>query len=180
MNLTIWSFAPAIAAPSAAFALVYLLRRLLKVPPDADAAAVSQSTALTTAPAVAIQVDAWDAIDMHWNPLITRVLPLLVGAAIIFLVAWPFAYVGWAFFHSLGDPDFARIEPPWFGNVGYLLWFGVVGGLACLAIVFVAGIAFTAVYLVGRCIIWPQTFCFESDEEQESEPDDSEPAEPRH
>jgi hypothetical protein len=29
MNLTIWSFAPAIAAPAAAFALVYLLRRLL-------------------------------------------------------------------------------------------------------------------------------------------------------
>lgn len=180
MNLSIWSFAPVVAAPAAAFALVFLLRRMLKVPSEADAVAVSQSTALITAPDAAVKVDAWDAIDMYWNPFITRVLPLLVGAAIIFLVAWPFAYVGWAFSHSLGDPDFARIEPPWFGNVGYLLGLGVVGSMTCLAVVFVAGIAFTAVYLIGRCIIWPQTLCFDSDEEQGSEPDDSEATEPRH
>lgn len=96
MDLSIWSFTPLIAAPTAAILLVAVLRQLLQLPVSASAADhEAQPDEAGAAPPVSSEVSPQDAIDSHWNPFVTQVLPVFVGAAILFLVAWPFAYVGW-------------------------------------------------------------------------------------
>lgn len=168
MDLSIWSFTPLVAAPVAAILLVAVLRQLLQLPASASAVdREAQSTALDTEHSAPSNVSAQDAVDARWNPLVTQVLPFFVGAAIIFLAAWPFAYVGWMLMHAVGDPEVANLSPPWFGNPGYLLGLGLIGVMGSLAIAFVAGIVFLAVYLLGRCAIWPQMCAGGSDEQDQ-------------
>lgn len=157
MDLSIWSFTPLIAAPVAAILLIAVLRQLLQLPASASAVdREAQSTAPETGHSAPSSVSVQDAIDAHWNPLVTQVLPFFVGAAIIFLAAWPFAYVGWMLMHTVGDPEITKLSPPWFGNPGYLLGFGLIGVMCALAIAIVAGVVILLVYLLGRCAIWPQ------------------------
>lgn len=168
MDLSIWSFTPLVAAPVAAILLVAVLRQLLHLPASASAVdREAQFTAPETGHSAPNSVSAQDAIDAHWNPLVTQVLPIFVGAAIIFLAAWPFAYVGWMLTHTAGDPEIANLSPPWFGNPGYLLGLGLIGVMCSLAIAFIAGIAFLALYLLGRCAIWPQMCAGGSDEQDQ-------------
>lgn len=169
MDLSIWSFTPLVAAPVAAILLVAVLRQVLQLPASASAVDREvQSTESETGHSTPNGVSAQDAIDAHWNPLVTQVLPIFVGAAILFLAAWPFAYVGWMLMHTVGDPEIAKLSPPWFGNPGYLLGFGLVGVLCSLAAAFVAGVVLLLVYLIGRCAIWPQA-CADSSNEQDQE-----------
>lgn len=169
MDLSIWSFTPLIAAPTAAILLVAVLRQLLQLPVSASAADhEAQPDEAGAAPPVSSEVSPQDAIDAHWNPLITQVLPFFVGAAILFLAAWPFAYVGWMLMHTVGDPDIVKLSPPWFGNPGYILGFGLIGVMCSLAIAFVAGVVLLLVYLIGRCAIWPQA-CAGSDSQEHRE-----------
>ena len=166
MDLSIWSFTPLIAAPIAAILLVAVLRQVLQLPAGASAVdREAQSTELEAGHPALNEVPPQDAIDSHWNPFVTQVLPVFVGAAILFLAAWPFAYVGWMLMHTVGDPEIAKLPPPWFGNPGYLLGLGLIGVMGSLGIAFIAGIVFLAVYLLGRCAIWPQA-CSGSDDRQ--------------
>lgn len=169
MDLSIWSFTPLIAAPISAILLVAVLRQLLQLPASASAAdREAQSTELEAGHPALNEVPPQDAIDSHWNPFVTQVLPVFVGATILFLAAWPFAYVGWMLMHIGGDPEIATLSPPWFGNPGYILGFGLIGVMCSLAIAFVAGIVFLLVYLIGRCAIWPQA-CASSDSQKHRE-----------
>ena len=145
MDLSIWSFTPLVAAPAAAILLIAVLRQLLQLPASASAVdREAESTPAEIGHSAPSSISEQDAIDARWNPLVTQVLPFFVGAAIIFLAAWPFAYVGWMLMHTLGDPEIAKLSPPWFGNPGYILGLGLVGAMGSFAIAIVASVVFLA------------------------------------
>lgn len=95
-------------------------------------------------------------ITSRWSPWITRVLPPFVACAVILLVAWPFAYLGWAFMLLTKDPSATHAIPPWFDNLGYFLGFGIIGAMGLFLGLIIVALAVICLYFLGKCMIWPQ------------------------
>ncbi len=152
MHLTLWAFAPLVAAPLASLILIGLLRWTLTPVKSDDGTAAER----------------WNAIKAHLHPMVTRLLPVPVGAAVTVLVAWPFAYLGWYVVYLSDDPTAMKVFPPWFGNPGYILMFGVAGVvIALMAAVMVAAVVI-ATYYIGKCTIWPDTCgCDDGDDDRD-------------
>lgn len=141
MHLTLWAFAPLLAAPLAAIVLVVSLQRLLSLRDDRLLGGTV----------------TWDTVTARWPQWVTRVLPVPVGIALILLVAWPFAYLGWFVIYLSDDPTAPQVMPPWFGNPGYMLMYGLAG-IAIALVALMAGVALTFVaHFIGKCTIWPDT-----------------------
>lgn len=151
MHLTLWAFVPLLTAPLAAIALVASLQRLLSPRNER----LQQSTV------------TWDTVTACWPQWVTRVLPVPVGIALILLVAWPFAYLGWFVIYLSDDPTALSVMPPWFGNPAYMLMYALAGAVMAIAVL-MAGIALTFVaHFIGKCTIWPDTCgCTDSEDGQ--------------
>lgn len=145
MHLTIFAFIPLAAAPLAALALLWTLRRVL--PPRAQ---LASGQAAPSTPCL-----AGKHLSIRWNSWTIQVLPPLVAIIVLALTIWPFAYLGWGFFALLGDPAATRIHPPWFASVWNLFALGVGSAIVMTLAVVVDAVFVLALGCLGRWMIWP-------------------------
>ncbi|HEX7324961.1 MAG TPA: hypothetical protein VF292_06375 [Rhodanobacteraceae bacterium] len=149
------TYLPIVAAPAVAIALVWGLQHLLKLPRTARGTSTATDQVVATSDSAVPRL-TWDTVATHWNPWVTRALPLLTGLAIVGLGLWPFAYLGWLVIETNPGSGWAQQVPPWFGNPGYFLGFGFMGLMvAFIASLLLGGIGF-GLHALGKCLLWPE------------------------
>lgn len=146
--------------------LVLVLHWLLRVPaPRTSGGAGRKLVATTRDTGGARGRDArWARITAHWNPWITRIVPIAVGLLILAVGLWVFAYPGWWFLTQPDEPmpPPSIVQPPWFGTPGWFVWCGVIGAVMTFATVMGTAVCSAALlgiaWLVGRFALWPEAF----------------------
>lgn len=95
---------------------------------------------------------------------LTGLVPAITGAAILLLVIWLLAYVGWtaAF---LADHWTAQVgSPPGFGSPGLFAWFTILGALVTCVGGW-CGLLFLGLAIaIGRRLVWPDAPPWDADD----------------